>query len=175
MGEFEDRRAALAGAVADHLLVEGLGDSGLRALARAAGTSDRMLLYYFRDKAEVLEAALDLVAERALAALDAEGPGGRVSEAELLGRLAATLHDPRWGAPNRLWIEVSARATRGEEPWRSAAGRLLGRVSDWVAARLPEGEEARAARLIALVEGAALLEAAGRPDLARAALDQGAK
>jgi AcrR family transcriptional regulator len=126
MGEFEDRRAALAAAVADHLLVEGLGDSGLRALARAAGTSDRMLLYYFRDKAEVLGAALDLVAERALAALDAAGPCGRASEAELLGRLAATLHDPRWGAPNRLWIEVSARATRGEEPWRSAAGRLLG-------------------------------------------------
>lgn len=176
MGDFEHRRAALAGAVAEHLLARGLGEAGLRALARAAGTSDRMLLYYFRDKDELLAEALGIVARRAIEALTAAVPEGtRLGEAALTLRLAEALRDERWGAPTRLWIEVAARAGRGEEPWRGTAGALAGAVAAWIEDRLVEAERVRAPRVQALLDGAAILEAAGRPDLVRAALGQAAK
>ena len=56
--------------MADHLLSEGLSAATLRPLAAAAGTSDRMLLYYFADKEEILSATLRRVAERMLLQLD---------------------------------------------------------------------------------------------------------
>ena len=58
------RRAEILDRVADHILVHGLGASSLRPLAKAAQTSDRMLLYYFSDKAELVAAALEIIAMR---------------------------------------------------------------------------------------------------------------
>ena len=49
-----DRREAAIERMADHVLSEGLAAGTLRPLAAAAGTSDRMLLYYFADKDELL-------------------------------------------------------------------------------------------------------------------------
>ena len=43
MARIEDRRALLLGKLADHVLAHGLSASSLRPLAKAAGTSDRML------------------------------------------------------------------------------------------------------------------------------------
>ena len=60
------RREEAIERMADHLLAEGLGAATLRPLAAAAGTSDRMLLYYFNDKDELLSATLHRVAERML-------------------------------------------------------------------------------------------------------------
>ena len=37
----------------DHILLKGLAGATLRPLAAAAGTSDRMLLYYFADRDEI--------------------------------------------------------------------------------------------------------------------------
>ena len=57
----DTRRAAILERIADHILANGLSASSLRPLAKAAGTSDRMLLYYFADKAEIITAALGVV------------------------------------------------------------------------------------------------------------------
>ena len=58
----DDRRDALIDRLADHMLAIGIGASSLRTLAKAAGTSDRMLLYYFRDKDELVAATLERIA-----------------------------------------------------------------------------------------------------------------
>ena len=50
-----ERREAAIERMADYVLSEGLGAATLRPLAAAAGTSDRMLLYYFADKDELLD------------------------------------------------------------------------------------------------------------------------
>ena len=58
------RREQLAEAATDYAIEHGLIGLSLRPLAVALGTSDRMLLYHFRDKdglyAAVLRSALDL-------------------------------------------------------------------------------------------------------------------
>src|SRR5580692_2489526 len=69
-----DRREAAIERMADHVLSEGLGAATLRPLAAAAGTSDRMLLYYFADKDELLTATLDRIAKRMIEQLDGAVP-----------------------------------------------------------------------------------------------------
>ena len=75
----EDRREAAIERMADHLLAEGLGAATLRPLAAAAGTSDRMLLYYFTDKDERHRHLLARIAARMIVQLDSairgSGPG----------------------------------------------------------------------------------------------------
>ncbi|MCA3750444.1 MAG: TetR family transcriptional regulator, partial [Phenylobacterium sp.] len=48
------QRQVVTERLAGHLLASGLSRTSVRQLAAAAQVSDRMLLYYFRDKAEAL-------------------------------------------------------------------------------------------------------------------------
>src|SRR5271154_452143 len=72
----DERREAAIEPMADHVLSEGLAAATLRPLAAAAGTSDRMLLYYFADKDELLTATLARIATRMTAQLDHAIPIG---------------------------------------------------------------------------------------------------
>src|ERR1700735_4324085 len=73
----DDRREAAIERMADHVLAEGLAAATLRPLAAAAGTSDRMLLYYFADKDELLTATLARIAARMIVQLDSAIPAER--------------------------------------------------------------------------------------------------
>ncbi|NQX28969.1 TetR/AcrR family transcriptional regulator [Microbacteriaceae bacterium VKM Ac-2854] len=53
----KDERGRLIAAVADQLLEHGSSGASLRGLAKAIGTNNRMLLYYFNSKEELLSAA----------------------------------------------------------------------------------------------------------------------
>ncbi|MDA8672507.1 TetR/AcrR family transcriptional regulator, partial [Gammaproteobacteria bacterium] len=52
------KRQDIIAAVAMHLLRDGFRNSGLRALAESVGMSDRMVMYYFETKEELIEEAL---------------------------------------------------------------------------------------------------------------------
>jgi AcrR family transcriptional regulator len=166
------KRMALAAAAADHLLAHGAGETGLRTLARAAGTSDRMLLYYFKDKDDLLRAALEVVVTRMEASMEPLVPRGiKLAPDRLLATLAEGTHGEALGSAMRLWIEIAAQAAQGSEPWRTAASVMVERSIAWIEARLDLADPRReAARLYALLDGAALLEAVGRSDLADRAL-----
>ncbi|MEU8488626.1 TetR/AcrR family transcriptional regulator [Streptomyces sp. NPDC048641] len=60
------RRRALLNQVRDYVIRNGLADLSLRPLARALGTSDRMLLYYFGTKERMVAEALALDERRPL-------------------------------------------------------------------------------------------------------------
>lgn len=166
------RRAELLDAMADHLLAHGLAGSPLRALAAAAGTSDRMLLYYFADREELLGAVLDHVAGRLHAILGATGATSQRWEV-LLRALWEQARTPLMRPYLQLFLELATAAGRGEEPHRAAATRIAGGFIDWAAALLEPGPvpaTARAALLLATLDGLLLLEGAGRGEEAEAAL-----
>lgn len=168
----DHRRAALLDAMADHLLVHGLAGSPLRALAKAAETSDRMLLYYFADRDELLGALLDHIAARLHALLATVDPAPR-PWTELLRALHAQASTPGLRPYMQLFLDLAAAAGRGEEPHRTAAARIAGGFIDWTAARLDPAEgppPARAALLLATLDGLLLLDGAGRAAEATAAL-----
>ncbi len=112
-----DRRAELLEQVTDHVLAHGLIGLTLRPLARAVGTSDRMLIYHFGSRDELVSDVLGLANERAIAAVDALPAG--VSVHDGVNRL--------WEAYRReplrplLWLYYQAAATGfiGTEPYRS--------------------------------------------------------
>ncbi|WP_425230299.1 TetR/AcrR family transcriptional regulator [Sphingomonas sp.] len=156
----------------DHLLAHGLAGSPLRALAAAAGTSDRMLLYYFADRDELLGVLLDHVATR-LHALLATVPLTPQPWTALL----QLLWDQARGAAMRpylqLFLDLATAAGRGEEPHRTAASRIAASFIDWTAARLDPAQgapQARAALLLATLDGLFLLDGSGRGTDAEAAL-----
>ena len=62
----ESRRDALLAACTDHVLAEGLIGLSLRPLAKAVGTSDRMLIYHFGSRAGLVAAIIDEATARSV-------------------------------------------------------------------------------------------------------------
>lgn len=167
------RRAALVEPIADHLLAHGLMGSGLRSLAQAAGTSDRMLLYYFRDKEDLLDAALGVVAARLTAELAAATRGPLPFDALLPAMAHALLADRMWPYM-RLWLEMASLAAGGD-PMCRRLGEALGRgFLAWGESQLSPADPAtragEAARLFAIMEGLVLLKSLGLDDVVAQAI-----
>jgi AcrR family transcriptional regulator len=170
----DERRRAVLAQTADHLLEQGLAGASLRPMAAAAGTSDRMLLYYFADRDELLAATLEEVAARMTAMLAAAGGSEPRPYPVLLREVWAAFRAPAFQRYLSLWLEVAAGAARGQEPYRGVGGAIADGFLAWAGERLlVEREEERApqaALLLATIDGLALLDAVGRGAAAEAAL-----
>lgn len=167
----DTRRAAAIERMADHLLAEGLGGASLRPLAAAAGTSDRMLLYYFTDRNELLAATLECVAARLTAMLDAAlPPGMRLDFGTLLGALWSAVGTPAMQPYMQLWLEIAAAAARDSSVHGPVATGIMQGFATWAEAHLDDADPSGAALLLGVLEGALFLAAVGRRDLADAAV-----
>lgn len=167
----DEQRDMVVERLTGHLLDHGLARTSLRQLAAAAGVSDRMLLYYFADKAEVLAAVMARVAGKLSARLAAAIPDGApLPPAKLVRRAAAFTTGPEMRRFMRLWVEVVAAAARGEAPFPAIVTQVMGGFRQWVDARviLPEGadREATCAAIIAVIDGLALIDICAEDDLA---------
>jgi AcrR family transcriptional regulator len=172
----DDQRERVTALLAEHLLATGLGQTSLRQLAKAADVSDRMLLYYFTDKADVLGAAMARVAAQMSGGLAAALPEGTALPPGELVVLAARLTSgEEMRAFMRLWVEVIAAAARGEEPFVGIAGQVVAGFRAWLAPRLdvPPGtdREALAGAIIALIDGLALVDICSSEAQSRAMRD----
>ena len=126
----DDRREAAIERMADHVLSEGLGAATLRPLAAAAGTSDRMLLYYFADKDDLLTATLARIAARMTAQLDGAIPDGpRRPFAVLLEQVWAAMASKRLQPFMPLWLELASGAARGLQTHRDVAGEIVAAIN----------------------------------------------
>lgn len=171
----EDRRQAAIERMADYILSEGLGAATLRPLAAAAGTSDRMLLYYFADKDELITVTLHRIAERMTTQLDAIIPIAP-------SRPFSLLVEQVWSAMKseslqpfmHVWLDLASGAARNLQPQREIAGEIIDGFLVWARGRLQpdaDGEPSSSAPLfLAAVEGMYLLRAIGRDILADAAV-----
>lgn len=120
----DERRDALIDKLADHVLAEGLSASSLRPLAKAADTSDRMLLYYFKDKAEVMAAVLERIAARLVTMLDQHrAPTPLPMEALRRSLLSIVFDDALWPYM-RIWLEVASLSARGDPLYRDIGAQI---------------------------------------------------
>ena len=175
MNTRDDRREAAIERMANHVLAEGLAAATLRSLAAAVGTSDRMLLYYFADKEELLTATLDRIATRMIAQLDGAIPvEPRKPFPVLLEQVWTAMASERLLPFMPLWLDLASGAARGLQPHRDVAGDIADGFLAWVTVRLqPEsdGEPSLLAPMfLASIEGMYLLKAIGRGALAGLAL-----
>lgn len=165
MANRQDQREKVIQMLADHLLTAGLAQTSLRQLAAACGTSDRMLLYYFADKAEIMTLVLGRVAEQFSSALDQALPPERLPPHVLLQQASALVRTPAMRPTMRLWLDMVAAAARQEQPFPAIATAILHQLMAWIEARLegPPGpaRRQRAAFLLALIDGIAIFDMTG--------------
>ena len=148
--------------VAQHLVTRGFEESGIRALAASAGVSDRMLMYYFETKEELIAQALLLLAEGMNASLDQLIPQRRASARQIVEALTASDNqNDLQRSVLMLWFEIVGLAIRGAEPYRSTAKQILEGYEQWIGNKLPPDQSHRAHELLAQIEGQIMLNLLG--------------
>ena len=111
------RRVALADAATDYVLEHGLLDLSLRPLAADLGTSDRMLLYHFRSKDDLVATVLHVANDRSVALVRALPPAPDVRTA--VRDLWAAMRTPALARCQRTYVEAAAMRLFGAEPYAS--------------------------------------------------------
>lgn len=120
-----DRRAELTEQALAYVLEHGLIGLSLRPLAAALGTSDRMLIYHFGSKEQLVRDVLAVAQQRLAGAL--RPPGSEVrSVADLVRGLWAALNAPEAAQATRLYLEVCVLVTQEPDRWRGVPEQLRG-------------------------------------------------
>lgn len=172
----DDRRALIVDRMTDYVLAHGLSASSLRPLAKAAGISDRMLLYYFKDKAEVIATVLEQVARRLVVEMDTQTANAPLPLGELRTQLARVLLDDALWPYMRVWLEIASLAAHGDPVCRMVGGQIGRGFLAWGAAQLdsptPEQRQTDAAQLLVTFEGMVLLKSIGLDDVSARAIER---
>ncbi len=159
--------------IADYVLGVGLTGLSLRPLAAAIGTSDRMLLYYFTDKNELITETVIQISARLMGRLQVELIRPQPYES-LLPTLYSLLIQDAYRPYMQIWFELVALAARHEEPFRSISCQIADAFLGWMSQYLEVAEEAdradRTALLLGTLEGFFLLEYLGRGSIPALAL-----
>lgn len=160
----EDQRERSIELLSRHFLETGLTKTSLRQLAAAARVSDRMLLYYFKDKAEVIERVMAVLSDGFVTELKRLIPDGqRLPPGQLVVIAAGLVQDETAKPHMRLWMETISAAARKEEPFVGIAARtatgLIAVIESRLAIDDPEKRRNVEAMLLAMVDGLAILDA----------------
>jgi AcrR family transcriptional regulator len=153
----------LLGLAYEYVLARGLADMSLRPLAKAIGSSPRVLLFLFGSKDNLIRALLDRARRDELAAIAAFGKSdGPADLAEAANQVWRWLADPGRRHLIGLWVEAYARSLVDPDgPWAGFAEQT---VQDWlglladVRAGARRGQAAAAQRtaVLAVLRGAML-------------------
>lgn len=167
-------REILLPRLAAHVLAHGLADASLRPLARAAGTSDRMLIYHFGSKEQLVADLLDHLAAMFAATLDQVFPQDRAeSRGDCIARVLAVTGQGAFQPFMRVWWDIVSGCAAGNAAYLGAAGRMMDPLLQWVVDHLPEDDpdpEGGARMVLTYIEGAQMLAAVGRGDIPHAGL-----
>jgi len=148
------RRDALLDRVTDHVLQHGLIGLTLRPLAAAIGTSDRMLLYHFGSRDELVTAVVARTSDRTVAAIDAL-PAQPDVWAGISRLWEAFLTQPMHGCVD-IYCQAAASGLIDHEPYRSAVRGSNQRWTDALESYLMRcgAPPERVARIVTLVYAA---------------------
>lgn len=164
-------RETLLPRLAAHVLDQGMTGASLRPLAKAAGTSDRMLIYHFGNKETLIEELLRYIAEQYATALDNALSNERSSTREqLLEQILAHTSSPQMEPFLALWWEIVAGCAREVPGYAEAAQSVMDRLLAWLEAQMPEDDPdpvGGARYLLTLIEGTQMLDAIGRGQVAK--------
>ena len=158
MSKAETKKQMAIERIIAYLLQEGLHKTGIRQLADAAGTSDRMLIYYFGSKDALLNQVLSAIADDVMVQLDALLGTHQRTPSDLLAEATAVMMNDAFEPAVSLWFELVGLAARGEEPYLSNAQTFADNWIQWIESRLidPSREEAR--DLYGHIEGRLMLK-----------------
>jgi AcrR family transcriptional regulator len=156
------KREEIVRSIAAHLMREGFANSGIRALASRAGMSDRMLMYYFETKDELITEALEFLTQSMAVTLGELLPERQTPAADIVKAAVLAAQGAELQASLRLWFEIVGLAVRGAEPYATTVNRILEDWEEWIRCRPRPDQQHRAPELLAQIEGRLMLELPGR-------------
>ena len=161
MNKVTVKKAQIIQRATQHMIEQGLSDVGLRTLAKVAGTSDRMLIYYFETKDALISEALHAIAENLARQLDSVLGQHQRSAETLLAELLRLSHSPQFMLVIRLWFEAVGLAARGQEPYAANAAAIANNWLQWIQSRLEHSQKEEAMALFAELEGRLMIKLIG--------------
>ena len=174
MAKSEQTKAKLLIKMGEHVLSHGLNTASLRPLAEAAKTSDRMLIYHFGSKENLIGELLLHLAAELQEKLDAALPAVRAkSNTMYLETVVALLRREPFARYMRVWLDIVSAAGHGSNDHKAIGKKMIDGYMQWLEARLPaENENPRAtlALLFTIIEGAIVMDAVGQSQLANQAI-----
>lgn len=156
-----EKKQAIVAQLEAYILVSGLTGVGMRELAKAAGTSDRMLLYYFETRDELIDAVLLSIADKMEAQLSLLLGEHKRSASALLEELTSLGLTPQFMPTIRLWFELVGLAAREIEPYSANANRIGQHWLRWIEGKLEKRQTHQAKELFATLEGRLLMHLVG--------------
>jgi AcrR family transcriptional regulator len=160
----DEKRQMIIEKAADHLLLHSLREATLRKLAVTAGVSDRMLMHYFANKEELVQAAITVLASRLVNLLESSRIEPMPFE-QFLPFLAQMMKHPQVRPFLRLSLELAALTSEGNSSYTAIAQKICNDFYLWMASAMRvEREENRlvlAALAFATTEGFMVLDALG--------------
>jgi AcrR family transcriptional regulator len=163
-----EQRGRVVERLSASLLETGLSETSLRQLAATAGVSDRMLLYYFKDKNDIISTALSAIAIEMSGRLAMAIPeNANLAPFQLIAKAVVVTQSDSMRPYMRLWIEIVAEASRGLQPYASISPQIALSFMEWIESRLlckcADQKRGIAAMILAMIDGIALLDVcAGR-------------
>jgi AcrR family transcriptional regulator len=124
-----DRPAELLDAVVGYLVEHGVAELSLRPLAKAVGSSPRVLLYYFGSKEALVAKAIAYLRERQRAGLERMRQAKYRQPSGACRAMWKHLSAPESEALFRLFLETYSLGLRRR---RQYAGFLCSTVEDWL-------------------------------------------
>lgn len=176
MGHKHTRDEILDGAVAT-AFAEGLSRLTYGRVARHLGISDRIVVYYFPTKGDLVGEVLVSLGERLQETLAPAFASPVRDHRELVRAAWPVLARPAADPVFALFFEANGLAASGQEPYRTLVPQLVDAWLGWAAALVegtPAHRRSEAAAAIALIDGLLLLrQLAGAPAANRAARQLG--
>lgn len=165
MNNFTEKQQQYIRAIADHILVEGIQKTSLKNMAQAAGTSDRMLMHYFKDKLEIEKLVLTLISEDLIKLLHQDSER-MYSFQELLLLLKNAVQSEEVRPYLNLWFEITHLSSGETEPYATVTKRIGHSFWEWMRSVYKEDElvqieaDSLVSLLIVMTEGLVVLDKA---------------
>jgi AcrR family transcriptional regulator len=171
MGHKHTREPILAGAL-EAAFDDGISQLTYGRLAKRLGVSDRIIVYYFPTKDDLITAVLETMGARLRGVLDRAFTTAAPDHVELARRAWPLLARPESDPIFRMYFEAVGLAAAGTTPYSTLAPHLLEGWTQWVCAYLdgpPRRRRAEAEAAVAVLDGLLLLRQIAGPAAANRA------
>ncbi len=121
MDKFEQKRQDYTHHIAKATLASSIKEMSLKKMATAAGTSDRMLMHYFKDKQDIETAVLTAISQELIDLL--QQPDLKLEFTAFVRFLRQAIDEPRIKPYLNLWFEITHLATSQGSRIRRSRGR----------------------------------------------------
>lgn len=171
MGHKHTKSEILDGALAT-AFADGLSNLTFGRVAKRLGISDRIVVYYFPTKDDLVGEVLVAMGLQLQETLATAFGASADDHLELVARAWPVLAHPDADAVFALFFEASGLAATGREPYRALLPLLVETWIDWTTQFVvgpPSRRRAEAEGAVAMIDGLLLLRQLAGPDVARRA------